>query len=208
MARANRRDVLVDQAIQAVPSINRFVRRAFLCGDDQLYGKNYDQRRERIRDRLVVAARSSPAKSPHSGSTPAHTFGESQQRSRTNSFAVPRKHRRQRLRRPRPVRLRPIDGPHASSKHTSVHKALTEMHLRQKRQVDGPSFASFFLSSGRSQRDAALCLTTNQPSSSSVRKNSLRRARENTRVRRTIVTADLECGDFAGNERGATTRQR
>ena len=62
------------------------------------------------------------------------------QRSRTNSFAVPRKHRRQRLRRPRPVRLRPIEGPHAPSKHTSVRKAFTEMHLRQKRQVDGPSF--------------------------------------------------------------------
>ena len=62
------------------------------------------------------------------------------QRSRTISFAVPRKHRRQRLRRPRPVRLRPIDGPHASSKHTSVRKTFTEMHLRQKRQVDGPSF--------------------------------------------------------------------
>ena len=62
------------------------------------------------------------------------------QRSLTNSFAVPRKHRRQRLLRPRPVRLRPIDGPHASSKHTSVRKAFTEMHLRQKRQVDGPSF--------------------------------------------------------------------
>ncbi len=62
------------------------------------------------------------------------------QRSRTNSFAVPRKHRRQWLRGPRPVRLRPIDSPHASSKHTSVCKASTEMHLRQKRQVDGPSF--------------------------------------------------------------------
>jgi hypothetical protein len=66
------------------------------------------------------------------------------QRSRTISFAVPRKHRRQRLRRPRPVRLRPIDGPHASSKHTSVRKAFTEMHLRQKRQVDGPSFVHQF----------------------------------------------------------------
>ncbi|MEI7701992.1 MAG: hypothetical protein WCK86_19500, partial [Planctomycetia bacterium] len=38
----------------------------------------------------------------------------------------------------------------------------------------------------------------------SARKNSLRRARGNTRVRRMIVTADLECGDFAGDERGAT----
>jgi hypothetical protein len=71
--------------------------------------------------------------------------------------------------------------------------------------VDGDSSQPSTASFRRSRRDAALCLTTNQPSTSSARKNSLRRARENTRVRRTIVTADLECGDFAGDERGATT---
>jgi len=70
--------------------------------------------------------------------------------------------------------------------------------------MDGDSSQPSIASSRRSRRDAALCLTTNQPSTTSARKNSLRRARENTRVRRTIVTADLECGDFAGNERGAT----
>jgi hypothetical protein len=71
--------------------------------------------------------------------------------------------------------------------------------------VDGDSSQPSTASSARSRRDAALCLTTNQPSTTSARKNSLRRARGNTRVRRMIVTADLECGDFAGDERGATT---
>lgn len=70
--------------------------------------------------------------------------------------------------------------------------------------MDGDSSQPSAASSRRSRRDTALCLTTSQPSTSSARKNSLRRAWENTRVRRTIVTADLECGDFAGNERGAT----
>ncbi len=49
MARANRRDVLADQDVQVVHCINRCVRRVFLCGDDKLSGKNYDQRRELIR---------------------------------------------------------------------------------------------------------------------------------------------------------------
>ena len=35
----------------------------------------------------------------------------------------------------------------------------------------------------------------------------LRRAGGNTRTPLTIVTADLECGDFAGDERGATSKQ-
>ncbi len=39
MARANRRDVLVDGEIQVVHCINRCVRRAFLCGKDELTEK-------------------------------------------------------------------------------------------------------------------------------------------------------------------------
>lgn len=70
--------------------------------------------------------------------------------------------------------------------------------------MDGDSSQPSAASSRRSRRDTALCLTTSQPSTSSARKNSLRRTWENTPARRTIVTADLECGDFAGNERGAT----
>jgi REP element-mobilizing transposase RayT len=56
MARANRRDVLADQEVQVVHCINRCVRRAFLCGDDKVSGKNYDQRRELIRQRLEFLA--------------------------------------------------------------------------------------------------------------------------------------------------------
>ena len=74
--------------------------------------------------------------------------------------------------------------------------------------MDGDSSQPSTASSQRSRRDTALCLTTNQPSTSSARKNSLRRARENTRVRRTNVSADPECGDFAGDERAATIAER
>ena len=56
MARANRRDVLVDGEIQVVHCINRCVRWAFLCGTDELTGKNYDHRRELIRNRLEFLA--------------------------------------------------------------------------------------------------------------------------------------------------------
>ena len=56
MARRNRRDVLAEGEIQVVHCVNRCVRRAFLCGEDQVTGINYDHRRGMIRNRLEFLA--------------------------------------------------------------------------------------------------------------------------------------------------------
>ena len=56
MARTNRRDVLADDEIQVVHCINRCVRRAFLCGRDPLTDRDYEPRRELIRQRLEFLA--------------------------------------------------------------------------------------------------------------------------------------------------------
>ena len=46
MARVNRREVLSEGEIQVVHCVNRCVRRGFLCGVDELTGKNYEHRRQ------------------------------------------------------------------------------------------------------------------------------------------------------------------
>jgi REP element-mobilizing transposase RayT len=56
MARVNRREVLSDGEIQVVHCINRCVRRGFLCGVDELTGKNYEHRRQWMRNRLEFLA--------------------------------------------------------------------------------------------------------------------------------------------------------
>jgi REP element-mobilizing transposase RayT len=56
MARVNRRDVLSDGEIQVVHCVNRCVRRGFLCGVDELTGKNYEHRRQWMRNRLECLA--------------------------------------------------------------------------------------------------------------------------------------------------------
>ena len=56
MARINRRLVLSETEIQTVKCVNRCVRRAFLCGDDPLTGRNLDHRKVWIRDRLAFLA--------------------------------------------------------------------------------------------------------------------------------------------------------
>ena len=46
MARVNRREVLAEGEIQVVHCVNRCVRRGFLCGTDELTGKDYEHRRQ------------------------------------------------------------------------------------------------------------------------------------------------------------------
>ena len=56
MARVNRREVLAVDEIQVVHCINRCVRRGFLCGVDSLTGKDYEHRRQWMRNRLEFLA--------------------------------------------------------------------------------------------------------------------------------------------------------
>ena len=56
MARVNRREVLADGEVQVVHCVNRCVRRGFLCGTDELTGKDYEHRRQWIRNRLEFLA--------------------------------------------------------------------------------------------------------------------------------------------------------
>ena len=56
MARTNRRDVVAVGEVQVFHCVNRCVRRAYLCGKDPFSGKDFEVRREWIRQRLEFLA--------------------------------------------------------------------------------------------------------------------------------------------------------
>ena len=56
MARTNRRDVVAVGEVQVFHCVNRCVRRAYLCGQDPVSGKDFEVRREWIRQRLEFLA--------------------------------------------------------------------------------------------------------------------------------------------------------
>ena len=56
MARTNRRDVVAIGEVQVFHCVNRCVRRAYLCGQDPVSGKDFEVRREWIHRRLEFLA--------------------------------------------------------------------------------------------------------------------------------------------------------
>jgi hypothetical protein len=63
MARTNRRDLFNPGEVSVLHCCQRAVLRAMLCGQDPVLGKNYEHRREWIRDRLefLAGARQGPS---------------------------------------------------------------------------------------------------------------------------------------------------
>ena len=56
MPRMARGEYLNPAEVQIVPAVQRCVRRAYLCGKDEVTGKSFEHRRAWIRDRLEVLA--------------------------------------------------------------------------------------------------------------------------------------------------------
>jgi REP element-mobilizing transposase RayT len=56
MARAVRKEVIDEMAVGVYHCINRCVRRAYLCGQDAVSGRNYDHRKDHIQRRLEFLA--------------------------------------------------------------------------------------------------------------------------------------------------------
>ena len=56
MARMPRREVIDESQVGVYHCINRCVRRAYLCGEDALTGRNYEHRKEWVRGRMEVLA--------------------------------------------------------------------------------------------------------------------------------------------------------
>jgi REP element-mobilizing transposase RayT len=56
MPRVNRDEIFADDEIQVFHLVNRCVRRTYLCGRDEVTGRDYSHRKQWIRDRLEVLA--------------------------------------------------------------------------------------------------------------------------------------------------------
>ena len=56
MPRVNRNEIFADDEIQVFHLVNRCVRRTYLCGRDDITGRDYSHRKQWIRDRLEVLA--------------------------------------------------------------------------------------------------------------------------------------------------------
>ena len=56
MPRVNRAEIFADDEVQVFHLVNRCVRRTYLCGRDDITGRDYSHRKQWIRDRLEVLA--------------------------------------------------------------------------------------------------------------------------------------------------------
>ena len=56
MPRVNRNEIFADDEIQVFHLVNRCVRRTFLCGKDNLTGRDFSHRKQWVRDRLEELA--------------------------------------------------------------------------------------------------------------------------------------------------------
>ena len=56
MPRVNRNEIFADDEIQVFHLVNRCVRRTFLCGKDDLTGRDFSHRKQWVRDRMEELA--------------------------------------------------------------------------------------------------------------------------------------------------------
>ena len=56
MPQVNRNEIFADDEIQVFHLVNRCVRRTFLCGKDDLTGRDFSHRKQWVRDRMEELA--------------------------------------------------------------------------------------------------------------------------------------------------------